>query len=245
MQNQHIANRKQESHFENIPIILFLINTGLPQYPAKLSIFVIILAFINNIGISLGWNCHSANYGVKEGIRNKKENGYLTCPFDMMVSNYQGIVDCFNDDFKYFCDDNFLELKEFHGENMIYHKRYNFLFNHESPGHANFYITQNWDEGINHFVNNNYYNLKKRYLRRIRNLKSYLESPNNYITFILTSWNKKEDDIEDLKSAIKKHYPKLSYKIIIINDPYGKEYYLKHMIDMNYTYEINRLLTNE
>ena len=200
---------------------------------------------INNIGISLGWNCHSANYGVKEGIRNKKENGYLTCPFDMMVSNYQGIVDCFNDDFKYFCDDNFLELKEFHGENMIYHKRYNFLFNHESPGHANFYITQNWDEGINHFVNNNYYNLKKRYLRRIRNLKSYLESPNNYITFILTSWNKKEDDIEDLKSAIKKHYPKLSYKIIIINDPYGKEYYLKHMIDMNYTDEINRLLTNE
>ena len=80
---------------------------------------------------------------VKEGIRNKKENGYLTCPFDMMVSNYQGIVDCFNDDFKYFCDDNFLELKEFHGENMIYHKRYNFLFSKRLNLFRNVFFLEN------------------------------------------------------------------------------------------------------
>ena len=35
-------------------------------------------------GISLGWNCESANYGVANGIRSTKQNGYKTCPFDEM-----------------------------------------------------------------------------------------------------------------------------------------------------------------
>jgi hypothetical protein len=44
-------------------------------------------------GISLGWNCSSAVYGVSSGIRNTKQNGYKTCPFDGMITNYKGIVD--------------------------------------------------------------------------------------------------------------------------------------------------------
>ena len=57
-------------------------------------------------GISLGWNCHSAINGVALGFRNIKSNGYKTCPFDEMISNYKGI----NDDFEYFCDIKYLEL---------------------------------------------------------------------------------------------------------------------------------------
>jgi hypothetical protein len=199
---------------------------------------------MNNIGISLGWNCHSAVWGVEAGIRKRKGSGYTTCPFDMMVTNYKGIVDCLNDDFKYFYHENYLELiKEIkENEYTIYNNKYNFGFNHESPGHADLYITESWPEGINHFINNNYHNLKELYSRRIQNFRSYLLDSNNFITFIITSWDKTQDDITDLKLAIEKNYPNLKYNVVILNDPNGKEYYLKHMKDMKYEEEIQRLL---
>ena len=61
-------------------------------------------------GVSLGWNCHSANHGVSIGVRNIKANGYKTCPFDEMVTNYRGIIECILDDFQYLCDNEYLEL---------------------------------------------------------------------------------------------------------------------------------------
>ena len=42
---------------------------------------------MNQVGISLGWNCNSASYGVDNGIRKRKIDGYMTCPFDEMVTN--------------------------------------------------------------------------------------------------------------------------------------------------------------
>jgi len=197
---------------------------------------------MNIIGISLGWNCHSAMWGVNNNLRNKKADGYNTCPFDMMVTNYKGIVECLNDDFKHFYDENCLELiKITENEYSIYNNKYHFGFNHESPGHANLYITEAWPEGINHFINNNYHNFKELYSRRVQNFRSYLLDPNNFINFIITSWNKKQTDIVDLKLAIQKHYPNLKYNVIILNDPNGKEYYLKHMRDMKYEEEIQRI----
>ena len=65
---------------------------------------------METIGISLGWNCDSAIYGVNNGIRKTKYNGYNTTPFDEMLSNYKGVIECIKDDFKYFCDINYLEL---------------------------------------------------------------------------------------------------------------------------------------
>jgi hypothetical protein len=202
---------------------------------------------MNQIGISLGWNCHSAIWGVNNNIRKDKAEGYNTCPFDLMVTNYKGIVECLNDNFKYFYDENYLKLVKQPklDEYIIYNTKYNFCFNHESPGHADLYISQNWSGGINHFTNENFKNLKIRYSKRVDNFRYYLSDPNNYITFIITSWEKTSDDISDLKLAIEKHYPTLKYKVIILNDPNGKEYYLRHMRDMKYTdddYEIKRLL---
>lgn len=40
------------------------------------------------IGISLGWNCDAAGYAVKNKLRETKNNGYKTCPFDIMITNY-------------------------------------------------------------------------------------------------------------------------------------------------------------
>jgi hypothetical protein len=202
---------------------------------------------MNNIGISLGWNCHSAIWSVNNNIRKHKATGYNTCPFDIMVTNYKGLINCLNDDFKFLYNENYLELIKETKENeySIYNTKYNFIFNHESPGHADLYISEKWQEGINHFTNNNFKNLKDRYSKRIDNFRSYLSDPNNYITFVITSFEKTDDDILDLKLAIEKHYPTLKYKIIILNEPNGKEYYLRHLRIMKYTdedYEVQKLL---
>lgn len=199
-----------------------------------------------NIGISLGWNCHSAGYGVNNNIRKTKESGYKTCPFDKMVSNYRGLVECIKDDFVYLCDERYLEqIYISDNEVTIYNNKYNFAFNHESPGHANLYITENWPEGTNHFINHNYKNLKERYKNRVNNFKEYLSTNGNIITFIITTWNKCDADLYELTDILKIKYPNLIYKYIILNDPNGKEYLHKHLKYMRYNDndpEILRLL---
>ncbi len=49
---------------------------------------------MNRVFISLGLNCSSAVYGTKKNLRKKKENGYNTCPFDLMLSSYSGLIEC-------------------------------------------------------------------------------------------------------------------------------------------------------
>ena len=46
------------------------------------------------IGISLGNVCNSAEFAVANNLRKRKEEGYNTCPFDLMVSNYKGSNKC-------------------------------------------------------------------------------------------------------------------------------------------------------
>ena len=41
--------------------------------------------------------------------------------------------------------------------------KYNFLFNHESPGHANLFQTQNWEGGKFHYIDNDFTNFKNRF----------------------------------------------------------------------------------
>jgi len=54
------------------------------------------------IAISLGWNCMPAIKGIHLGLRQTKSNGYKTCPFDIGFTNYEGIILCLKEDFKYF-----------------------------------------------------------------------------------------------------------------------------------------------
>ena len=129
------------------------------------------------IAISLGWNCNGAIHGVETGIRKTKKEGYLTCPFDELVSNLSGVIKCIDEDFKNFYDENFLSIIQCKGDSpnfshikddkLIRNTYYNFIYNHESPGHANLYISQNWKGGINHYIDNNYKEFKNRYIKRI------------------------------------------------------------------------------
>ena len=201
-----------------------------------------------NIGISLGWNCHSAMWGVSNNIRDRKENGYNTCPFDIMVTNYPGICECINDDFKHLCDEKYLEIIkhcDFENETVVYNNKYNFSFNHEGPGVANLYITEKWEHGRDHFIINNFQYLKERYQQRTNNFVQYLSDPNITITFIITTWDKTESDMHVLKDILKIKYPELKYKFIILNDPNGKEYLINHLKMMRFTEndeELKRLL---
>ena len=97
----------------------------------------------SRVGISLGWNCYSAMHSVEHGIRARKETGYKTCPFDTMISNFDGIVECIKDDFAYFTDEKYLYINATNpADPCIMNLKYRFGFNHESPGHADLYIKE-------------------------------------------------------------------------------------------------------
>ena len=187
-------------------------------------------------GISLGYNCSSATYGVNNNIRKTKRDGYKTCPFDMIINNYEGMVQCIDDDFKYFCDTDYLELVHIpetsrwmntngDGDYIIYNTKYEFLFNHESPGYDNLFIHERWTGGKPHFINNNYAEFILRYERRIQNFRDYLNS-GSHITFILTT---KVKDTSSLESVLRKRYPNLQYTLLVLE---AEENYHDHMILM-------------
>uniref|UniRef100_A0A6C0B0R9 Papain-like cysteine peptidase n=1 Tax=viral metagenome TaxID=1070528 RepID=A0A6C0B0R9_9ZZZZ len=195
--------------------------------------------------ISLGWNCDSASYGVTNGIRSTKQNGYKTCVFDEMITNYPGIVECIKNDFEGIVNLEYIELiripKEStylntngKGDIVIYNNRYKFIFNHESPGHANLYITQNWKHGKKHYIMDNFKEFILRYTRRIQNIKEYLSS-DKFIHFILTRPNTKEEDIFLLGNTIKEKYPLLKYNFVLLD--YDKNIFYKHLLLMKFTEE--------
>lgn len=192
-------------------------------------------------GISLGWNCHSASVGVSLGLRKTKQDGYKTCPFDEMITNYRGIIECIKDDFEFLCDPKYLKLIQVpsdskwlntngDGDVMIHNVKYNFIFNHESPGHANLFVSQNWSKGINHYIMNDYEEFINRYKRRIQNIKDLLNS-NNDITFILTRPDTEIWDIGELCEVITSKYPSLNYKFVFLD--FDKNIFYDHLRLMN------------
>ena len=197
---------------------------------------------MNCVGISLGMTCDSAIIGVVDKIRAKKEDGYNTCPFDLMLTNYPGIIQCIEDDFKSFLDLDYIEMKRFYlnipgypiqDEPLIYNRKYKFWFNHESPGHANLYIKEKWENGTNHYVMNNYEKFIERYTNRINNFRNYLSSGKS-IKFVLNRYKTMTcGDITLLNNVIKHKYPSLNYsfEFIWLNDPIMT---LHHLINMGF-----------
>lgn len=201
-----------------------------------------------SVGISLGWNCESAIFGIKNGIRKTKQNGYNTCVFDSMVTNYPGIISCLKNDFCDFINPTYLTTKIIGNEIIIYHTKYDFWFNHESPGHANLYKSQNWKDGKYHFINNNFEQFIERYKKRIENFRKYINS-GKYIYFILERFSTNSvHDIPELNKVIQNKYPHLKYNFIFVPHLYNylhtKKYIHTHLIEMGFTEndeEIKRL----
>uniref|UniRef100_A0A6C0JEP9 Uncharacterized protein n=1 Tax=viral metagenome TaxID=1070528 RepID=A0A6C0JEP9_9ZZZZ len=166
--------------------------------------------------ISLGFNCLSAVKGVEMGSRKRKAEGYNTCPFDIGLTNYEGIMLCLKEDFKYFCDLTYLKVVPFpfsggvfnKGDLAIYNTRYNFIFNHESP-YGNLYSEEGWSGGINHFTENNFERFIERYNKRIDNFRNYMKESSK-ITFIIS---KMDFEVTELKNQITNCYPHLNFEI--------------------------------
>ncbi len=153
------------------------------------------------IGISLGHNCAAAAAGVGLGLRGVKANGYMTCPFDEMNSSYEGMVKCLEEDFAHFADPADLQLVErpsecayYPGETLLCNTRYGFIFNHESPGHADLYKTQAWAGGKMHYINDSFRYFRERYDRRIENFRIYCRSGGT-VTLLISSHPRSFDDL--------------------------------------------------
>jgi hypothetical protein len=163
---------------------------------------------MKKVGISLGNVCFSAHWGKLNGLFVKK------CPFDQMISNYDGVVKCILDDFANFT--NIQHLKKGHSLSNTY---YNFSYNHEfiHPDHDKVLLhkKENWPEGPFHFVNNNYKHFISRYNERIKNFKDLLLDKNNFIIFIFQDTRQELTDpnLLKLKNALKLKYPQLKYEI--------------------------------
>ena len=102
-----------------------------------------------------------------------------------MISDYAGVIECITDDFKDFCNTDYPALAHNGEENIIKNLKYNFYFNHESPGHANLYLTEHWQFGSTHFIENNYQRFIERYQARRNNFRNYLNDHNNELLFIV------------------------------------------------------------
>jgi hypothetical protein len=141
-----------------------------------------------------------------------------------MVGNYIGLCKCIEDDFKYFCDVKYLELKKcppmksILGDNQnddefwIYNTYYNFAFNHESPGHGKLYLHEHWPNGINHFVENNFEKFIERYNTRIENFRYYIKNCKK-INFIIARYNSLPVELLDI---LNKKYLSLDFEIITL-----------------------------
>ena len=147
------------------------------------------------------------------GLRDVKANGYTTCPFDEMNSSYEGMLQCLKDDFAHFMD---LELIErptdcvyYPGETLLCNTRYGFIFNHESPGHADLYKTQAWLGGKTHYVDDSFKYFRQRYDRRIENFRSYCRSGGK-VTFIISSHPRSFDD---LLYTMRTRYPMTTFVV--------------------------------
>jgi hypothetical protein len=182
-----------------------------------------------SIAISLGWNCYSASHGVSIGLRSTKADGYNTCPFDEALTNYHGVVSCIRDDFKHFMDLELIDTPEdsqyMPSETLVYNPHYKFIFNHESPGHANLWCHQHWPGGKAHYINNNYEKFKERYNRRITNFRGYLNS-GKHIDFIIT---RDDADLHELEKALQDTHPSLDYTIHRLDLELGKDHYHGHL----------------
>ena len=184
---------------------------------------------MEGIGISLGWNCHSASYGVSTGLRSTKANGYKTCPFDEALTNYEGVIACIADDFKHFMDLELINIPDdspyMANETLIYNAKYRFIFNHESPGHGKLWETQSWPGGEAHYIKNEFKLFKERYTRRIQNFRDYLSS-GQHINFIIC---KDVNTTSELDVVLREKYPALRYTTHHVGLQQGGDHYYKHL----------------
>jgi len=192
--------------------------------------------------ISLGQNCASVTHYVKNKIMKKKNEGRLSCPFDLMITSYTGLCKLFNSSFedmlkdisvydnihniKY--KDKYLfyskSLNKPYNNDLICNKKLGLYFNHESPGNPILYKTEKWASKYL-FTENNFKKFYNRYNDRINNLKKYINSAikNNTIIYFILNTNVTPFKLVNI---IKNKYPTLKFKILCNKIDKELEYFL-------------------
>lgn len=157
--------------------------------------------------ISLGWNCYPRMIAVGHMNERKSEDGYKTCPFDLMASYYPSLCNLFEHNLDDIHDTNNLFVSDI---GRITNKVYGFGHNHDSPNHYGLFGTsENW-ESPDYYVKNNFEKFKERYVRRVNNLREYLNSGKE-IVFFINRYNSVPIEIEEI---ISRKYPTLNFKIV-------------------------------
>ena len=171
---------------------------------------------MNNIKISLGWNCGPRIY-LKTHFNLTKQNGYNSCPFDLCITSFKALCLTLESDFNNFFDDlkiipwgNADGERKFCGKGLSCITNKNgIIFNHEGAGHSHLFKDGTNDDEF--YTRNNFEEFRKRYLSRILNFKNYCKNSNE-ITFIYNQ----EDFFDEnmIKNIIINTYGKKTVKFI-------------------------------
>jgi hypothetical protein len=173
----------------------------------------------SEIYISLGYNCSPRFYIKNIGLSNS--NGYLTCPFDLCITNLESLYNCIETDFEFFFDD----LKTIPGMNaegdrincgdggMNITNKYHMIFNHEGSTHSHLFNNEGKNDDL-FYIRNDFLEFKKRYLKRIQNFHLYIQN-HDIIHFVYKS-EIDDNNIDKLKNLLLKKYNNKIINIIQI-----------------------------
>lgn len=184
--------------------------------------------------ISIGSNCISAGIVRSCGFRK------AAYPFDWILSlDNEGFIQILEDDFAYFLDEEFLVpdsllLPKAHAESL-FHLKYHVEFVHEGDFRSDYF--------------QKIQKLKEKYARRIQRFKDLADYLGevyflrcNYIdaeTDVHRSFKSSEiveisnDDSIRMYQALKKRFPKLKFKLVIINQsqPYDGQLLIEESLN--------------
>lgn len=161
-----------------------------------------------NVVVSLGVDCLPRAMATKFGFKKTKQEGEVSCCFDLAWHDYETTCRLIENGFKDYLDTTRLYINN---NGHIAHRDYTIIFNHESDD----------AEKLLKFAKNDYELFTERYFNRIANFKNILNTTTEYVMFIL---HYKQYPVE-LVNVIKGKYPLLHFTILTINCPYVHESY--------------------
>jgi hypothetical protein len=150
--------------------------------------------------ISLGHRCHIATILQLNKLRNE------AFPFDNIIYSFEGVIDCFKNNFTNFfpkqiqCEYIFVgsgDETDINGNRKLFRGKYGSFTHHDLSD----------DNVINTFK------------KRIQRLNVYLSSTNNEIIFVRSVMDDQEIDLlKEFIDVIKNIYPALKFKIFLVYD---------------------------
>lgn len=165
--------------------------------------------------ISLGGDCMIKQFLTEMGYLKRKSDGAKTFPFDLAIHPYKSVVELLTNNFNNYIATEHIDMNE---EHQIYNKLFDVIFLHESPKWSDVDFDYCWSKQqskVMNFSDNEYYQLKKRYMDRIENFKECLSEDGKFLFIYHTKTNDHPQELYDaLRFNVKKHE---DFTFIMIN----------------------------